>query len=640
MSDNKSDKVVSLPGAALEEAEVRKLAAEWGWSAPKPEILVLARRCRAALKKRAGDILVSWEVIDAPTRDRLLRTKPENIPTLHHMAEVEPSKVLPYVEQVLAMQNGVAFYEELNVLAPHPEMSNASVLDLCKKLDAALMLIEAHVPVLVFSRWDSMLNYSLMGVSDRDNDPVIKILGQIPVLAVGARNELSHVLTMHAAQDESWMHDNGARQWNVKSGGDNLQEHEKVLARLFDYALSVGASDVSFKPLRDGSVSVRVRKSGLLKEPFANGKRSMQAFVLNPETAHKAINLLLSKSAASQGIVLKEPADGQINYKSSTSDAFFRLNFIPLNHLGDFKQLRSVSVRLFPRKVVTVTLAELNIPEDVAQHIRDFIQMPQGLMVWSGPTNSGKSTTISAAVGEHFLIFGEEVKRMSVEDPIERHLDGITQINVPMHVEETKRFSVVLRALKRHDPDMLWIGEVRDQESAEFCVNFAGTGHLALTSLHANNSVGAYDVLSLGVSPDRRVQLIEAMTSSIAQRLVRTLCPKCSEAGVEPNAEEIRLFKLSAMMTGEKTEMPKLVSRVVNHEGCEECDNGYREEVPIFEVLPFTRTVKDAALARLFGNDPTGNKKIMESVRTTTLLESGMKLMAEGMVDLKSILFF
>ena len=127
---------------------------------------------------------------------------------------------------------------------------------------------------------------------------------------------------------------------------------------------------------------------------------------------------------------------------------------------------------------------------------------------------------------------------------------------------------------------------------------------------------------------------------SIAQRLIKSVCQHCSESGCEPTDAEKRKFALNATMTGDTEAMPKTVTRIKNKTGCDKCDNGYAGELPVLEILPFTREVKDAATGRLFNDDPVRQRSIMAKARTITLLQSGMRLMEQGLVDLDSILFF
>lgn len=635
---------------------VLALASEWGWKSPLADILALAEQSSKAKRLSYEEILDNWHVLPPALMDALLQRRPHTMQPLEWLAEQAPGPVMPVMEKIQALKNGHAYYANLKRLTPHKSLSVPQVVKRCEELDAVLMMIEGATAVLVFSTYAGMLKYSVMGNAARATDPIQRQLadGRKLVLAVGARDDVSALLKMYHDGDGDDVQTHSARSWQVKPDDASSSPEERELARIFDHAIREQATDISFKPLRSGQVEVYMRKWGSLIRPFKRSAEGLMAtdasdqrayastaHVLSYDLASKAINLLQSKSSANETFTrVREPKDGQIDYKSATASAFMRLNFIPLMHLGEYKDLRSVSVRLFSRAESSIQLSDLNLPTDVIDHISDAVQMPQGLILLSGPVNSGKSSTIAGAVGEHVRIFGDTKKRMSVEDPIERFLPGIIQINVPTHItNQEERFNVVLRGLKRHDLNLLWVGEVRDTESAEFCTSFASSGHIVLSTIHAKDSILAFDILSQMTRSGTRFQLAESMSLSISQRLVKTLCPHCSQRDCIPNAEEVRVFDKNLAMTGEQEKLPARIARA-NPAGCTHCDAGYAGSTPICEVLPFTRSVKDAALSLLNGEDPKGQRAIIASGRAITLLQSGLRLLAQGKVDLRSILFF
>jgi len=636
--------------------KVKKLAGSWGWTVPSEEILALARKSIQAQDTLSGQLLVDWGQISEETRDQYLKTQPKGVKTLTYFGEKEPTKILPYVEQALALKNGYPFYESLQILNLFSAvMDLPDVLKSCKARDAVLMAIEERTPVLVFSAFDALLKFSTMGHAEKSSDAVLKELkGRMPKLAVGSRDEISSILKMHETEQSDPNYDSNSRAWIVRADDPSSTEQEREIARIFDHGLSVGATDVWIKPLRNGTTEVYLRKSGTLIEPFKRQQNSMidknakegferasaKKTVFLADMSDKITNLLVSKSSAGDAGRMREPCDGQINYRSMTAEAFMRLSFIPLNHPGDYRNLRSVSVRLFKRTETTMSLKEQNLPEAARQYLMDAISAEQGLILFSGPTNSGKSSSIAALLGEHYLIYGDKKKRLSVEDPIERFLTGICQINVPMHLEESLRFSTVLKSINRHDPDLCWIGEVRDEESADFCVKFSAGGHLSLSTIHANDSIGGFDMLVLRTSGHLRNQVADSMSISVAQRLIRRICPHCSTPDCVPNDEEIRRFNKTIDMLGEeelRDKLPQRVRRLKENPGCNDCDEGYAGEIPICEILPFTRAVRDAAQLRLQGVNIAENRAIMAKARPLTLLQSGLQRVNDGETDLMSI---
>lgn len=623
-----------------------ELAATWGWKNAPDEVVQIAARAIHAKRVKSAQVLVDWDVIDVATRDRLLQRKAADTPTLQYFAEQEPVRVLQHVEQILALKNGYPFYDRLSLLSPHKEMEDAQVVRRCDEIDAVLMLIENQVPVLVFSNWDAMLKYSVMGRSEQTTDAVIKANGGImPQLAVGARDDISAILKQHHERhsDDDADAANAGRVWHVKANDPNSTPEEREISRIFDHALGEKATDIALVPLSNGAVEVYIRKWGVLIPPFkkARGNGEIRKTVIGSVIAGKAINLLQSRSGANVDRTrLREPDDGHIKYRSATADAFMRLNFIPLNHLGEYKELRSVSVRLFSRSEQSPRLEDLRIPKHVAQYLRDAVRAPQGFILLSGPVNQGKSSTVAGAIAEHVEIFGDTKKRMSVEDPIEREVPGMIQIQAPGHIKDpAQKFNVILRALKRHDFNLLFVGEIRDAETADFGVRFSSSGHLVLSTIHAKDSILAYTILSEMVDRELRFQLVESMSLSVSQRLVSTVCQHCGTKHSEPTIEERRLFKLNNEMLGENRPIPKTFTRA-NPAGCEQCQDGYAGSMPICEVLPFTRQVKDAIHAMHDGRDARVQRQIIADARPVTLLQSGLDLVRSGMVDLRSVLFF
>lgn len=620
------------------------LAAEWGWTNPTREILSIVEESLFAQANMSGEIVVRWGLIDAATRDRLLKAKPSGVRTLEYFADQEPLRIRSYVEKILALKNGYPYYSQLSLLMAHPSMNEAGVIKRCEELDAVVMTIDGVRAVLVFAKWDSLLKYSTAG-STVQTDALYKACGgEMPLLAVGDRNDITSVLkSYHSNAGEQWA-DAGTKVWYTEA--EELQTPEaKEIARLIDHTLAIGGTDIAFKPFRNGSAQVLIRKLGRLVNPFRDKDRDKDdiRIVYPADIALKAINLLMQHSGANpKGTKLREPSDGQITYKSTAADAFLRLNFLPLNHIGELKELRSVSIRVFGRTEQSLRLTDINLPPAAAEAVRDAIRMPQGLILWSGPVNSGKSTGIAAAVGEHVAEYGDGSKRLSLEDPIERFVYGITQINVPTHISNlAERFNIILRSIKRHDLNVLWVGEVRDKEGAEFCVEFAGSGSLVFSTIHAKDSIVAYEMLAHKVDQSVRYQLAESMALSINQRLVKTLCPHCSSRMPRraPTPDEVRRFNLNLAVTGETAELPDLLPQV-KPGGCPHCDGGYADQVPVCEILPFTREVKNAMIAIAAGENILEHKKTVAAARPMTLLTSGLQLLREGRVDLDTILFY
>ncbi len=582
--------------------EAAEVAREWGWSCPPDSVLDLARQTRAGADTRG--------------------------PVATGRAEAG----IVQTERALALRNGYPCYSPLSLIAIHPCMSEPAVMRRAEEMDAAVMQIEGTTPVIVFATFGALISFRSLGRGERMADPIMRALGRQPLLGLAARDEISAVLKTVRSSDAAEAANDATNIWLAESSENTSRPEHREVSRLIDHALNEQATDISLSPLRSGELFVQLRRFGSLVSPTAVSPR------MSAELASRVVNLLQSRSGANpSNTVQRFPTDGRITYRSNVGEAYLRLSFIPLNHLGEMRNLASVSIRILPRKEESLRLAELNLSAEVIEQMRFALQLSQGMVLVVGPTNTGKSTTIAGAIGEHVGIFGDSQKRLSVEDPIERFVCGIRQINVPPVAaarDEDERFSVVLRAIKRHDPDLIWVGEVRDKMTADLCVAAASSGHLVLSTLHANDTIMGFDVLAKTVEAEKRFQLADGLSLIVSQRLVRTLCPHCKEEGTPKEVDEM-LFQRYMHVLGENCSLPETIA-AANPKGCEYCSHtGYTGVLPINEVLPFTRAAKDAAIAMAGG---ANRRDVLAKARTVTLLESGMALVRARSVDFKDVL--
>lgn len=604
-------------------------ACAWGWVEPPKEIIALAGRARSAAVTPSGQLFVDLGVVSEETRDKWLAAKPEHVQTIAWFAQKDPA-LAPLVDQLLALKAGYPYYESLSLMSVHACMHEPDVVARADESDAAVMLIDGSVPLIAFSTFSALIKFRSMGRTQRQRDPIMRAVdGDNLQMAVGSRDEISAIIKSSRSMDEAYGSMESANVWIASSAENQTKPENREITRMIDHALHIDATDVALMPLRNGEMVVQMRKYGEMVSPKSVRDR------LSPDMARQILSLLQSKSGANPtNTVQRVPTDGQISYRSSHGDAFLRLSFVPLNHLGEMRNLTSASIRILPRAESVISLGGLKLHPQVVEQMAYAMRISQGLVLIVGPTNSGKSTTVAGAIGEHVKLFGERRKRLSVEDPIERFLSGIQQYNAPMHIkDEAKRFEVILRAFKRHDPDMIWVGEVRDKVTADMCVSSASTGHIVLSTLHANDTVMAFDVLCKMVDDEKRFQLIESMALVISQRLVKEVCPHCSEVS-EPTAEERDLFRHYTTMVGETAELPSEIAHA-NPTGCVHCHEGYVGLLPINEVLPFSRDAKDAAIAMLHG---ANRRDSLAKERSMTLLESAMQLLSQHKIDLEALL--
>lgn len=332
-------------------------------------------------------------------------------------------------------------------------------------------------------------------------------------------------------------------------------------------AVRAGASDIHVEPQRD-ALRIRYRVDGLLREVMS--------------VPRSALASVVSRFKIVSGLDIAErrlPQDGRTRIGVDGRSIDARVSTMPSIH-GE-----KVVVRLLSRAEQVPTLEELGLEGDQLAALRTAIADPQGLVLLTGPTGSGKTSTLYSALSE---IHAPELNIVTLEDPVEVQLPGITQVQV--HERSGLTFGRGLRAVLRQDPDVVLVGEVRDTETAELAIKASLTGHLVLTTLHTNDAVSAITrLVDMGMEP---FLVASSLTAVVAQRLVRMPCAGCVGPD-EPGEGLLRALGLDA------TDLAGATPR--RGTGCAECgQTGYRGRTGIFEVLPV-----DGTLRRLLGADPT-----------------------------------
>lgn len=622
----------------LSNAKANEIVASWGWFKAPQSVLQMAELSQVLVGMKSGEALIFLNKLDKRSLNELLEEKARvdklgSIKFLEFAAQRLP-QIRSSIDRILTLRRGVAFYDNLEVMKPHHCLSSSTVNQKCEALDAVVMEIEGEKPVVIFSTYHAMLAYDTSGRQDKALDPIRAALvnsnpDETILVAVSNRSDVAKIL--HETKSFSLDRTVATTEtlWHATSC---TEDYQRALARLLDTAIEAEATDLDIDPISTGGCNNFMRRHVDLV------RMSLPTF--DETTYRHIVNFLMQRSSANPtNARLQAPADGQLTYRSSIADVFLRLSFIPLNHPGSETNLISVAIRILPRTDDIVDLANLNIHDArVRQEIAMAARLDSGLILFCGATGSGKSTLCAAALGENIQYYGDTKKRISVENPIERYLNGVKQVNVFEGVKDGKpvnNFSEILRALKRHDPDVIWVGEVRDRDSAETCVASSITGHLVMSSIHANHTLIGYDHLAKMVGADHRYQLVESLSLIVAQRIVKRLCPKCAQIS-EPTEDERHLFAVK--LRGEyqlSLAVPERVYRASKH-GCEECKgSGFIGLQPINEVLPVTYEAKVAMLKMLNGENALQD---LYQARLVTMFESAMKLVESGHITLGAAL--
>ncbi len=360
-------------------------------------------------------------------------------------------------------------------------------------------------------------------------------------------------------------------------------------------ALQRRASDIHIET-RDDSVVIKFRIDGVLTQAM-------------PPIGKEHHSTVISRIKVMSELDISErrvPQDGRFRVKYNARAIDFRVSIMPSIH-GEDAVLRVLDKESMSEKFRTLTLDVVGFDEDDLRKFRRYIKEPYGMVLVTGPTGSGKTTTLYAAVNE---IKTDEDKIITIEDPVEYQLRGITQI--PVNEKKGLTFARGLRSILRHDPDKIMVGEIRDTETAQIAIQSALTGHLVFTTVHANNVVDVIGrFLNMGVEP---YNFVSALNCILAQRLVRLICDSCRTAVHYP-PEVLEASGLD----------PVQWSRVPLYEGpgCIECaGTGFRGRTAIHELLDLSDRIREMILARR----PTS--EIRRAAR-----EEGMRFLRESALD-------
>ena len=363
--------------------------------------------------------------------------------------------------------------------------------------------------------------------------------------------------------------DDSAREavFDVKPHEDDAAVQASI-ARFVDQilveALRLDATDVHIEPFPE-QIRLRYRIDGVLHAvPVPTELRQLYAALVS------RLKIMASLNIAEKRL----PHDGRIAMKTGNESYDLRVSIIPTNH-GE-----TICLRVLGRQSLFLDLAQLGMEPEQETLMRQLTELPQGMILLTGPTGSGKTTTLYAAIAH---ANSEGRKTITIENPVEYQLDGISQIQTREDIGLT--FASGLRSVLRHDPDVILIGEIRDPETAEIAVRSAQTGHLVLSTLHTNDSVSAVTrLLEMGIEPS---VLGSSLVCSIAQRLAQRICRHCLSA--DPNPDKELLEEMAATLA-----IPPDEARAWIGKGCVECnERGYRGRVALYEFFLLNEEIAD-----------------------------------------------
>ncbi|MCX6754551.1 MAG: GspE/PulE family protein [Candidatus Nomurabacteria bacterium] len=400
----------------------------------------------------------------------------------------------------------------------------------------------------------------------------------------------------------------------AEAGKTHTTSH--ILEIVLAGAIAINASDVHFEP-EEKTVRLRLRLDGVLHE-----------VIELPPFVHKFIN---SRIKLISGLKITNSAiaqDGRFSIFLDQSEISLRVSIMP----GAYGE--SIVMRILNPKSIRVKLEDMGIEAKLFEIFMSEIKKPNGLILLTGPTGSGKTTTLYSFLQR---IYSEEIKIITIEDPIEYHLPGISQTQT----DDEKGYTFVegLRSALRQDPDVIMVGEIRDAETAKTAVESALTGHLVFSTLHTNNAAGVIPrLIDLDINPKT---LVSALSLSIAQRLIRKLCNECKK---EKEITEKETNTINHVIEAAKSNSKDFSTygidltmpfKLYNPVGCDKCNNtGFHGQMGIFEAI-----YNDAAIEAIIPQNPSEReiKKIAAHQGTLNMKEDGVIKVLKGITSLEEV---
>jgi type IV pilus assembly protein PilB len=467
--------------------------------------------------------------------------------------------------------------------------------------------------------------YSLIPVSQAGNDLTIAISDPTNVLAiddvraatkmqikpvVATHEDIASVINLYLRSDQEMQSlttaiELGHVQSDVKIADKNADQNAPIVRfvnLLISQAIQDRASDIHIEPT-ESDLRIRFRIDGVLHES-QHAPKAAQAEIIS------RIKVMSEMDIAERRV----PQDGRMTFSSGESKRDLRVASLP-TVWGE-----KLVLRILDSHTTNMTFEELGLQPSNLEAYKNAVTKPWGMTLVTGPTGSGKTTTLYASLA---LVSGPQVNVITIEDPIEYRMDGINQMQVNTKAGLT--FSTALRSMLRADPNIMMVGEIRDRDTAQIAVEAALTGHLVLSTLHTNDAPSAVTrLVELGVEP---FLVASSLDCVVAQRLARKLCEQC-RVEFEPDAEHLKTAGFAVGST-KKASFFKPV-------GCEHCSNtGYHGRLAIQEVMPVTEAIEALILDR---GSSSEIERVALSEGMTTLRADGFAKAARGLTSIEEVL--
>ncbi len=509
------------------------------------------------------------------------------------------------VAEKIASRAGITFVDRFS-LAPEAQ----------KKIPVRIVHEYQCLPIAVSNEKPDTISLVTSWPSDaRMNAWVLAITGKTPEWTMAAPEAIDAAIRENFGVGSGMLDSADLASLGVEGEAEEEEDENAAIIRFINEIIAKAAgdraTDIHFEPQKD-SLTIRYRIDGELVP------------VRLPDNLVKFQSALISRLKIMAKLNISErrrPQDGRIHFRHAGDDIDIRVSTLPTLH-GE-----SVSLRLLGTKAAPLSIKDLGFLADDEARIVHQIERPHGIILVTGPTGSGKSTTLNSFLRR---ILRPELRIMTVEDPVEYEVPSVNQTQV--HSEIGLTFANVLRSILRQDPDVIMVGEIRDRETADIAIRASLTGHLVLSTLHTNDAAGALTRLTdMGIEPFLIASSVELI---IAQRLVRRLCTRCAKP-VKKTRESLipylTALGLSPDIAGETETLYEPV-------GCDHCRGiGYKGRVGIFEILPVSEKVHDLIVTRASARE-IREQALSEGMRT--LQRCGWEQLKRGVTTVQEIMTY
>ena len=469
-------------------------------------------------------------------------------------------------------------------LVPYEVASRYNVIPIKREGDHLRVAMSSPLNLSVRDQIEMKTGYKIIPVAATPSAIKRAIHYHFDVTSVTKQAIVSMRMEEEPAQSPQ---DDEAEQESLKADSSPIAQ---LVSSIVDGAIDARASDIHIEP-QDTELRVRYRIDGILR-PTVNMPLSVQQEMISH------IKIMSDMDISEKRV----PQDGHMSTSRSGKDYDLRVSSLPA--IGGEK----IVIRILDKDVDKWSIDEVVTSADDNQKFRTLVDNPYGMLLLTGPTGSGKTTTLYSVLQ---LLNTPEKNIVTVEDPVEYRLRGITQVQARPVAGRT--FALALRSILRQDPDIILIGEIRDAETAEIAISAALTGHLVLSTLHTNDAVGAISrLIDLGIPP---FLVSSALLGTVAQRLIRTSCLKCREA-YKPSKEELK------HLLGNKPDIDKNIE-LYHPSGCESCyQTGYQGRKSIYEILSISPEIRGMIM------NGSSDQVIKEQA-----IKEGMKILCENAAD-------